>query len=89
MDGFNPKVVSLETTPKENLLTHDPSHEVYSSLLSHFALPELPIPLGVLKKISADIYDQDFLKQINDQKTAKGEGNLQKILSSGDTWTVE
>ncbi len=51
--------------------------------------PNFPTPIGVFRQIKADAYEQLLNRQIEFIKEKKGEGELQALLDSGYTWTVE
>ena len=50
---------------------------------------KFPIPLGVYRNVSRPTYDQLLQSQIETSKSKPNAGNLQALLASGDTWTVE
>jgi 2-oxoglutarate ferredoxin oxidoreductase subunit beta len=58
---------------------------------SSFALAQLTwekdgaIPLGVFRDVQRDSYDELVQAQL---ENAKGEGDLQALVSSGDTWSI-
>jgi 2-oxoglutarate/2-oxoacid ferredoxin oxidoreductase subunit beta len=58
-------------------------------MLSRMFWPEFPVPVGVFRKTSRPTHDQLLMGQIQDAKTRQGEGDLQKLLLSGETWVVE
>ena len=47
-----------------------------------------PTPVGILRQEIKSTYDEDFHEQINNIKKAKGEGDLRKLLFSGNIWEV-
>jgi len=51
--------------------------------------PEFPEPIGVFRSVDRPRYDELINNQISDARAAKGEGDLEKLFNSGDTWTVE
>ena len=58
-------------------------------MLSRFASPHFPVPLGVFRAVNdAHIYDTDVQKQVSEVTEKKGLGDMKKLLTSGDTWTV-
>ncbi len=63
----------------------DPSR---AFLLSRMRAPALPEPIGVLRAVPRPAYDQLFNDQIQSAIEKQGGGNLEKLLNSGDTWTV-
>jgi 2-oxoglutarate/2-oxoacid ferredoxin oxidoreductase subunit beta len=59
-------------------------------ILSRFLKKEgFPAPVGIFRQINKSTYEEDFHKQIDDVKKIKGEGDLRKLLFSGNTWTVK
>ena len=47
-----------------------------------------PIPLGIIRKVEAPIYDQQVSEQIDSVCEKQGVGEMKKLLYSGDTWEV-
>jgi 2-oxoglutarate/2-oxoacid ferredoxin oxidoreductase subunit beta len=90
MHGLNPEVVDTKVVPADDLLTHDekapnPSH---AFLLSRMRYPEFPEPLGVFRCVEQERYGNLVRKQ-NEAATAKlGRGDLQKLITGDETWTV-
>jgi 2-oxoglutarate ferredoxin oxidoreductase subunit beta len=50
--------------------------------------PEFPEPMGVFRAVRRPAYDQAVSSQVQDTIKAKGEGDLESLFNSGDTWTV-
>jgi 2-oxoglutarate ferredoxin oxidoreductase subunit beta len=61
----------------------------YATILSSFTQPDYPIPVGVLRAVKSSVYEEDVIAQIDAAKEKRGEGTLEELLYSGDTWTVE
>ena len=58
-------------------------------ILSHFTEMEgFPTPVGIFRQEHKSSYDEDFHEQINNIKKIKGEGDLRKLLFSGNMWEV-
>jgi 2-oxoglutarate ferredoxin oxidoreductase subunit beta len=47
------------------------------------------LPLGVFRAVSQPVYDELMEEQIEEAKAQRGEGDLEALLRSGDTWTIE
>ena len=94
LDGFNPVVVDLNDGVHsiEDLLIHDEHDEspvrsfIYSHMTDH---PDLPTPIGVFRQIRRQTYDEAVVEQIENVTAKKGEGDLESLLFSGNTWEVE
>ena len=47
-----------------------------------------PTPVGVLRQENKSTYNEDFHEQIDNIRKIKGEGDLRKLLFSGNMWEV-
>jgi 2-oxoglutarate ferredoxin oxidoreductase subunit beta len=50
--------------------------------------PDFPVPVGVLRRTERPTHDQLMVGQIRDAITRQGQGDLGKLIRSGETWTV-
>ena len=91
MNGLQPEVVSLNEVDESELIVHRESegNPHYAYMLSRMEGPDMPLPFGVLRSISRPAYDELLLDQVEQAVGQKGEGNLDDLFKSGDTWTVE
>jgi 2-oxoglutarate ferredoxin oxidoreductase subunit beta len=92
LNGLTPEVVELgKGISEDDLLFHDEyaAEPSLAYLLSRMKHPEFPEPIGVFRSVDRPRYDELINNQISDAKAAKGEGDLEKLFNSGDTWTVE
>jgi len=91
LNGLDPEVVELDKNgvTTDDLLCHDEQavEPSLAYLLSRMRYPEFPEPIGVLRAVDRPMYDQQLDKQIDEAK-AKGEGDLEELFHSGETWTV-
>ena len=51
--------------------------------------PEMPNPMGLIRKIDAPAFEHDVRQQVIDAKEKRGAGNLKDLLYTSDTWEVE
>lgn len=92
LNGLVPEVVELgKGITEDDLLFHDekaaePSLAYLLSRLRHE--DGFPEPIGVFRAIDAPRYDQELNKQVEFARGKEGEGNLEDLFNSGDTWTV-
>ncbi len=81
-----------ENNPEEGLVIHD-EHSmnpiVEFGLASLTDKPDFPTPLGIFRDVTTDTYEELMLKQIEFVKQQKGEGDLEKLLNSGNTFYIE
>ena len=74
---------------EDDLLFHDEQDESLAFLLSRMTHPEFPEPMGVFYVVKDDCYEDLLTKQIEAARAARGEPDLQQLLSAGDTYEVK
>jgi 2-oxoglutarate ferredoxin oxidoreductase subunit beta len=93
LKGLHPEVVQLgvDGITEADLLVHDEqAEEPYLALmLSRLFWPDFPVPVVVLRAVPRPTHDQLIEEQIATATAASGEGDLEKALLSGETWTVD
>jgi 2-oxoglutarate ferredoxin oxidoreductase subunit beta len=92
INGMNPEIVQLgKGITEDDLLFHDEQapEPTLAYLLSRMMHPEFPEPIGVFRAVDKPKYDQLLNAQIAEAREKRGEGDLEKLFNSGDTWTVE
>lgn len=91
-EGSRPEVVELGSgISEDDLLFHDEKAHAPSLAftLAQMRHPEFPEPLGVFRDVERPVYDVLVEDQLEQAVEAKGEGSLEALFNSGDTWTVE
>jgi 2-oxoglutarate/2-oxoacid ferredoxin oxidoreductase subunit beta len=93
LDGLNPVVIDLADGKHsiDEVLVHDEFDEnpARAALLANLEKqPDMPTPIGIFRQIMKPTYDEGIEKQIKNVKEKKGEGDLEKVLFSGNTWIV-
>ncbi|MBT3848052.1 MAG: 2-oxoacid:ferredoxin oxidoreductase subunit beta [Candidatus Marinimicrobia bacterium] len=90
LDGFKPKVVDMEKNSIDDILIHNETDLDLAHIIANWTShPTLPEPIGVIYCIDKTTYNQDIVNQIESAIEAKGPGNVQDLLNSGDTWVVD
>jgi 2-oxoglutarate ferredoxin oxidoreductase subunit beta len=85
------RVVDVAEAGENSLLVHDAAHEQASLA---FALSRITfeshgaVPLGVFRSIERPVYDDLMSEQLETARERSGDGDLEALLHSGDTWTV-
>jgi 2-oxoglutarate ferredoxin oxidoreductase subunit beta len=92
-NGFDIEVVTLEEggITAADLLVHDerqPSPAYAFMLASMDSRPGFPTPVGVLRAIDHASYEELVNEQVQQVITAKGKGDLNKLLRGAETWEV-
>jgi 2-oxoglutarate ferredoxin oxidoreductase subunit beta len=93
LNGLNPEVVDISNGKYSinDLWVHNEFEKTNAAanILSHLAEMEgFPTPVGVLRQEIKSTYNEDFHEQIDNIKKTKGEGDLRKLLFSGNVWEV-
>ena len=91
-EGKHPEVVELGNgITEDDLLFHDEKADEPSLafLLSRMRHPEFPEPLGVFRSVQRPCYDEGVNQQLENAIESKGNGDLEELFNSGDTWIVE
>ena len=91
LNGMEPEVVELgKGITEDDLLFHDEKSPEPSLayLLSRMRYPDFPEPIGVFRAVDRPKYDEELNKQVDDAREKKGDGDLEKMFNTGDTWTV-
>ena len=90
LNGMTPEIVELgKGITEDDLLFHDEKamEPSLAFLLTRMRHPEFPEPLGIFRDVSKPIYDRAVNEQVA-KACAKGEGDLDALFDSGDTWVV-
>ena len=91
LNGTEPEVVELGKGIKEDdLLFHDEKspQPTLAYLLSRMQYPAMPTPIGIFRDVDAPKYDVELTKQVEAAKAKKGDGDMNALFNSGETWTV-
>lgn len=91
LNGFQPEVVDLDGSISiDDLIFHDEKNTDphLANILARMRHPEFPEPVGVFRAVERQTYDSGINQQVVDAKAEQGEGDLAKLFTSGDTWTV-
>jgi 2-oxoglutarate ferredoxin oxidoreductase subunit beta len=87
--GLRPEVVSLADVDESELLVHDETDATMAWFLSQMGPPDLPTPIGVVRKVDEPSFESSLAAQQDEAVARQGEGDLAALLRAGDTWTVD
>ena len=87
---FEPEIVALGNgVTEKDLLVHDEGGSAaYAFMLAQMEAPAFPMPIGILRNVTAPVLDVAMHEQIAQVTAKKGPGDLKALLYSGDTWEV-
>lgn len=91
----NPRNLSFEVVmigengiTETDLLVHDETSATLAFALARMPFPAFPVAMGVLYRTARPTYERLVAQQTEKAKAKLGTGSLQKLLNSGETWTV-
>lgn len=76
----------------EHLLVHDEHREdpTLAFAISRLSTgPTMPTPIGVFRDIDRPVYDEQVTEQLAEAVERSGPGDLEALIGSGPTWTVD
>ena len=93
MNGAHPEVVTIGENgiTEADILIHDLNLQDPSVafMLARMEQPDFPQPVGIFRAVERPSYDQMMTDQIETAISKSGPGTLEKLIYSGDMWTVE
>jgi 2-oxoglutarate/2-oxoacid ferredoxin oxidoreductase subunit beta len=91
LDGLKLQVIDLENGrySVDDCLVHDETSQELAQIVGRiFFQPDMPRPFGVFYRETRPTYDGLMQEQVDSLKKAKGEGDLERLLNSGEIWEV-
>ncbi|NCG19613.1 MAG: 2-oxoacid:ferredoxin oxidoreductase subunit beta [Rhodobacterales bacterium] len=90
LNGLKLEVFAINTEEDEaKALIHDPTNKMMAIMLAGLdGIGENPIPMGIIYNNPRPSYDSQFHAQVETVTHKLGQGDLEKMLHAGDTWTV-
>jgi 2-oxoglutarate ferredoxin oxidoreductase subunit beta len=91
LDGFKPRVVSLTdgTHTVDDLVVYDETNSDLAYIVARMSDdPTFPTAIGVFLKIERATYEDLAHGQMETVTAKIGPGDLEKMLTEGDTWVV-
>lgn len=92
LNGFRPEAIDLtngQWSINDCLVYDETNRELAHIMARIFFRPDLPQPFGVFYREERPTYEDLLHRQIAEVTARKGQGNLQALLRSGDTWVIE
>ena len=86
---LEPEIFEIKSeTDLKQAIVHDETNETLAWILAHLEAPLFPTPVGVFRAVSRPTFDGMINAQAQEVTKTKGPGDLNKLLNSGETWTV-
>jgi 2-oxoglutarate ferredoxin oxidoreductase subunit beta len=86
------EIVDANSVGESDLLVHDEHRDDPSLAFALSRLAERPVgptPLGVFRDVQRPVYGDGMEHQLRAAADQQGPGELARLLSGGDTWTVD
>jgi 2-oxoglutarate/2-oxoacid ferredoxin oxidoreductase subunit beta len=86
------ELVDVADVGEDALLVHDATRQEPSLAfeLAHLsARPTGPTPVGVFRDVERPVYGAELAASLDEARTEVGVEELEGLLHSGDTWTVQ
>ncbi|HWC04944.1 MAG TPA: 2-oxoacid:ferredoxin oxidoreductase subunit beta [Methylomirabilota bacterium] len=88
LDGVKARIVPASEVPADRLWVHDQTDLASALVLASLSTPQFPVPVGVLAQVEAPIYEDLIAEQEKRAVSERGPGDIARLLTSGDTWTI-
>jgi 2-oxoglutarate ferredoxin oxidoreductase subunit beta len=92
LDGFKLEIINIKDGRYSinDVLTYDEKSKDLAYLIARLTdTPGFPTPIGVFLDIERSTYDEEMQQQIESAKKKLGDGNLNSLFNSGNTWNIE
>jgi 2-oxoglutarate ferredoxin oxidoreductase subunit beta len=88
LNGLHLEAVTIGESgvTEKDILIHDETDMNLAYLLSRL---EEPVPIGVFRAVEKPSLEQRVATQIEDARRKHGQGDLARLLSGGESWTVK
>jgi 2-oxoglutarate ferredoxin oxidoreductase subunit beta len=86
-----PVIADFATSDPDEVIVHDERApgETYAYALSSLDYPDFPVPVGVLRAVTAPTFEELVEEQIASARAGRGLEDLETLMHAGETWTVE
>ena len=90
MNSATPEIIDVNGDTS-GVLVHNPSEAapITANALARFQYPDMPVPMGIFRKISEPTYGELLDKQIALATAQRGEGDIAQLVAGENTWLVE
>lgn len=91
LTGDEVKVVTVgeNGVTEADITVHDETNRAMAFTLAQLHAPEYPMAFGVIFRDPGPAYDESVVAQVGEAIEKNGEGDIDALLRSGHTWTVE
>ena len=92
LNGVRPEIVTIgeDGVTEADLLVHDQTSEdpTIHNMLARIYYPDFPVPIGVIREVARPTHSELAEAQLKAAVAKHGEADLDRLLRSGETWTV-
>ncbi|MFN3604829.1 MAG: 2-oxoacid:ferredoxin oxidoreductase subunit beta [Leptonema sp. (in: bacteria)] len=80
------RIVNAVEEPEKVSIFDESNSSFIQEIIKNMNQPMFPSPFGILFKETRTEFEETYWDLVNKAKTKKGEGDLQKVLFSGEIW---
>ncbi len=96
LNGVTPEVVTISEkggasgAAIDGILVHNENaaEPNLPYILGRMQFPEYPVPMGVFRAVEKPTYESMLAHQVSAAIAAKGAGDIEKLINSGETWVI-
>ena len=89
MRGVKLEIIDCPDEAAESqAIVMDETNLVLAQLLAGLQGADWPAPIGVLYRVLRPCYDEQFNAQVAEARQKLGNGDLERLLNKGDTWSI-
>jgi len=87
--SFEIVTIGQDGVTEADIVVHDETNKVLAQMLAQLKGPDFPVPVGVIYQAPAPAYVNEVYSQRIAVRETKGKADLNALLRTGHTWTVE
>jgi 2-oxoglutarate ferredoxin oxidoreductase subunit beta len=92
LDGFKPEVINVNEGKYgiNDILIYDEKSKDLAFIIARLTdNPLFPTPIGVFLSIDRSVYEDEVEQQVKYAKSKQGEGSIDILFNSGNTWEIQ
>ena len=88
LHDFGAVTVGENGVSEKDILIHDETNATIATMLARMPAGQFPVAMGVLYAVERTSYEGTLVAQENRARERLGIGSVEKLLHSGETWTI-
>ncbi len=90
LEDLKPKIVNVSDVETEQLTKYNAQDEdsAFPHLISSLSAERFPLPLGIIRQVEQETYDEALHNQLEEVTKKQGAGDFQQLLNGKNAWTI-